>query len=275
MKSRVAFGHNGQYGDLFMGVPSFSELRDIYPDKSLYITINKKYQDCAPLFFNHKYIDGIFITDGYEKLTNKDYQNIKDLNFDIIYDPMVGHLAGDLWFTQMHQVKDTALSYGLEIDNLQIELNPYFNITKFDKTIAFHPFPAFYASEITDKSPKIKRAQEIVNLINRFGFEVLQVGGRDEPHLQNTIKPPTNYFNSVYNILGCKMFIGYDSGLTWTLSGYRFPLLAMYSNSYYVRNEINYVTNIQPINSNAIYLDAPNVNDIRLEEIEEKIKLLL
>ena len=51
--------------------------------------------------------------------------------------------------------------------------------------------------------------------------------------------------------------------------------LKQFSNSYYIRNGVNYVKNIQPINPNASYLDAVNVNDIPNELIIDKIREMI
>lgn len=271
----ILFGHHGRYGDICIGVPSIYYLNELFPNCKIYININKDYQDIAPLFYNNKNIHGIFISDDYENFpSDLDRTNWLNCKFECVYDPMAKRKDEPDWFMKRHQTIDCAYQYGLQSKNDKITLNKWFNSPIFDKTIAFHATPANYDKNNTKSFTK-QKSQELVNLINKLGYTVLQVGAKNDEKLENTIKFDTDFFNSVKNILGCKMFLGGDSGLTWALSGYDFPVLACYSDYYYIRNGINYIHNIQAKNNNAIYLSDNNVNDIPNYLIIDNIKQLI
>ncbi len=114
-------------------------------------------------------------------------------------------------------------------------------------------------------------AQWIVDMIRDKGHWVLQIGSPDEPKLDNCSKLDTDYFSSVRNVLGCKGMIMGDSGLNWLLSGYDFPVLGLYSQRYFGE----FLRNIQPLNPNGIYLDAPKISEIPLDLIAQNLDTLL
>ena len=114
-------------------------------------------------------------------------------------------------------------------------------------------------------------AQKIVDMILARNLGVLQIGGRNEPRLKGALKLGTDYFESVRNVLGCKMMIMGDSGLNWLLSGYDFPVLGLYSQRHFGE----FIHNIQPINPNGLYLDAKTVSEISLDKISNSIDTLL
>lgn len=278
--NRIIFGHWGQFGDLFMNEPFARHLKKVYPDYNLYMAIYKKYVGAAPLFFNHNTIDGIHVSNECEVKDLDDLvNNLKSQykNIGYVFNPMQLHRE-NYWFTKRHQVKEVAYSYYQIKDednyDCQIKLNQWWTPENWSNTIAFHPFPGAYQPDNT-KSMKMQRCQEIVDLLVKEGYKIIQVGGEGEPQLKHTQKINAPFYESIKIITNCKAFIGFDSGLTWALSGYEFPTLAMYSNEFYTVSGTNYIKNIQPINKNAIYLDDRNVNDIILERIKESLNQLL
>lgn len=279
MKKLLAF-HAGRIGDIFMGIPSFDLLREKFPEHHLLINIHKDYKDIAPLLYNQKNVDGVFVSDEYQEFPNGiDLHNIQECGIDLVFDPMHPRQDEGYWFTRRHQVSDIAYQYNLlKQDDChkikKINLNKWFRHPDFSNSIAFHATPANYDKN-NKKAFSLKKSQELVNHLFKLGYNTIQVGSPNDPKLEGCTFFNTDYFNSVRNILGCKMFIGFDSGLTWTLSGYDFPVLAFYNNEYYTRNGMNYVSSIQPVNPNAIYIDRSDVKDISNDLIIDKIKEII
>jgi len=279
---KVLFGHSGQFGDLFMNEPSIRALKKISKDHYT-MPIYTKYLGAAPLFYYNDSIDDILPITKYE-LDQNDFRSIvEDLRktgYSTIYNPMAPHKEND-WFTKRHQVAEVAYSYGLdEIEgfNNQIKLNKWWGYEDvIKKTISFHPFPGNYTEDHTTKNPKkmsLNKCQEIVDLLIKKGYSVIQLGHESEPELKGATKFNGSFFESVKELLKTELFIGFDSGLTWAASGYKHPVLAMYCNDYYTINDVNYIRNIQPVNPNAKYIDKKDINLISIGEIEEGIKYI-
>lgn len=270
--------HPLRYGDIVMGQVSASILKKKLPNSNFTLCINNNYQDIAPLFIDNPVIDKIHILnkdkDGFNE---NDKIWINEQNFDHVFNPMADHNHGDPWFLHRHQTLETALIHGLvnqeEIDNNkysnQIFLNKWFTVnSNFTGFIALQAFAGSYDLN-NKKTLTVEKAQEIVDKINKLGYGVLQLGIESEPKLKNTIRIESNYFESVKNMLGCKLLISTDSGLIWTASGYQFPTIGLYSYDYYGKN---YVKNIQPQNPNAIYFAESNVNAINIDCVVEAIR---
>lgn len=260
-------GFNGQqYGDLVMNTVAARSLKELYPKSELTLVVNKDYADIVPIFYNHPYIDKFYVThrnkDGFDE---EDIKWVKQQKFDHVFNPMQDHSHESPWYRVRHQAQELCHMHGLPIPkNIQCELIRWFEVPDNKKYVAFSPFPAFYAGIKNDKAYSIEKAQKIVDFIRSLGLEVLQIGHPDEPQLKNVLKPRLSYFDCVKYILASKFWIGGDTGMCWLLSAYQFPVLACYSNRYYTKE---FVKNIQPINANSIYLDAPSLNDIDDEMI--------
>jgi ADP-heptose:LPS heptosyltransferase len=275
---KILAGHSGQLGDLFMNLPFIRWLRS-YNERgmtkqylSIDMPINRKYAEAAPLFFNHPHLDGIMITDAYDGFPSEiDSQLMERRGYDQVFPPMQPHV--DKWWEKRHQASTVLYDYSggqfeLSDSDCQISLVKWFDVPEHKDTIAFAPFAGFYNPK-NDKKLSTERAQEIVDMILKMGYDVLQIGGPGEPILDGATQLRTPYFDSIRHILGCKAFLHTDTGAAWAISGYQFPALGVYSHRYYGPK---YVKNIQPINPNAMYLDAPNVNEIELIKIERALK---
>lgn len=262
--------HGNMFGDLAMGTTAAAILKRTDPDSHLTYIIGNDFADFAPLLLNSPDIDRIYVTcKGKDGFNLVDQGWINDQKFNHIFDPMSDHDHSRPWFRERHQALELAFMHKLPIvgESNKIVLKKWFKESKdFGSYVAFSPFPAWYAGIRNDKALSLERAQKISSFINDLGFGVLQVGHPDEPMLDGVLKLRTTYFESVKNILGCRMMVMGDSGLNWVLSAYDFPLLGLYSHRYYGPT---FVKNIQPNNASAQYLDAPNVNDIPLEKIFE------
>lgn len=260
--------HPLRYGDIVMNLVSAKILKEQYPDSHFTLVINNNYKDIAPIFIDNPYIDRIHILhkdkDGFDEI---DLEWVKNQAFDHVFNPMADHDHSKPWFLFRHQTLETAFVHEIisqddinrNVYNPQIELTKWFDVGKdLNNFVAFMPFAGQYDPN-NSKRLLANRAQIIVDYIRDYGFNVLQLGGKDDPKLQGSLFFNTNYFESVKNMLGCKFLITTDSGLNWVASGYQFPTIGLYSNEYYGKE---YIKNIQPINSNATYLDDNNVNHI-------------
>lgn len=278
---KIIHFNQGQVGDLCINTVAARAYRGdfTYTDKMLLMSVNKKYVDILPLFYNHPHIDGFHVWDGYEQASEKDIIWLNNNFIDTVNNPMPKH-SSDNWFENNHQAKECCIMNNVNFNRLDEDyscyLEKWFDIPTFkSRNIAFAPFAGWY-NKNNDKKLSVDKAQRIVDLlINREGFSVLQVGGKDEPKLNGVWKPETSYFDSMKNILGCELLITTDTWAAWYASAYKHKTIGLYSNKYYTKYGINYIKNIQPINSNAKYLDAENVNDIPTELIIDKIKEMI
>ncbi len=271
---KTAIGFNlGMRGDIIMNTVAARAFKLEYPNSKLTLGVGPQYADMANLFLNHKEIDSFHVYSSYDNWPiEEDTKYLEEKKYDITFDGMPQHSCHD-WHTKYHQC--------LEVCNMHKLPDPKdysCNLTKWfpdnnllDKDfIAFAPFAGYY-NKNSKKKLSLEKAQEIVNLCRSLGFNVLQVGGPDEPRLNKTHTMHVSYFESVRNVLSCQMLIHTDTGMGWAASAYKHPCIGLYMQDYYDGADVK---NIQPINPNGIYLTEKNVNDISLDTLKEKIQLL-
>lgn len=276
MKKFLGFNPQ-QYGDLYMGTVAARYLKSLEPDGHLTFMIAGDYRECAPLFIDHPHIDRVHILDSpRDRLYQSDLDWIDEQHFILTFNPFSDHDHSRPWWKERRQTHEVAYMHRIPIiddDNGKIHMAKWFKpTTGLGNHIAFAPFPGSYSAVIAPKTLSLETAQKIVDIIVSLGYKVLQIGSPSEPALIGADKRDTDYFTSVKNVLGCKCFVGGDSGFMWLMSGYNFPCLGLYSNGYYTPR---FISAIQPINPNALYLDAPNVNEIELAKIEDGLKKLI
>ncbi len=274
IKPRAIGFAQGQRGDLCISTVAARAFKEQFPGAHLTLGMNKQFADMVDLFKNHEYFDDIHLYEEYDNwpsLEDINYLN-NDGHFDIVFSAMPKRGNEHNWWQFEHQALNSATVYGLNPpSSLQCSLTQWFNIPDNGRYVAFSPIGGWY-NYPNAKSLSIPRAQEIVDFIISLGYGVIQLGAPDEPKLNGTEKKSLTYIESVRNMLGCKMLIVPDTGLSWVASAYSMPTLGLYSNAYY---SSKFIGNIQPKNPNAQYLDDPNVNDINIELIKEKIVELL
>lgn len=262
--------HQALFGDLAMSTVAARIVKKRYPGRMSHLTfvIGQHYAQFAPLLLNQPDIDRLYIThapkDGYDEV---DRAWIASEGFTHVFDPRQDHDHSDPWFKHRHQPLELAHMHGLPIEGEsgKVVLTKWFKETEgLRDHVAFSPFPGFYAGIHNPKCLTMARAQAIVDHILSRGFKVLQVGHPDEPQLVGTTKLATDYFGSVKNVLGCRCMVMGDSGMSWCLSAYDFPVIGLYATYYH---SAEHVHNIQPLNPNGHYLSAHQVNDIPLEAI--------
>ena len=264
--------NQGQAGDLCINTVAAKAYKLICPNDTLLMSVNKQYVDLLPLFYNHPYIDGFHIWDGYNSMSKKDDKWLRDNPFIDINNPMPAHSTND-WWKYHHQAKECCIMNNNTFQQLEGDyscyLEKWFDIQLFKtRNVSFAPFAGWY-NKNNDKKLTVEKAQSLATDIHNMGFSVLQIGGKDEPKLNNTWKPETSYFDSMRNILASELLITTDTWASWYASAYKHPTIGLYSNAYYGSD---YIKNIQPINLNAKYLDMYNVNDIPNELIIDRIR---
>ncbi len=264
-----------RYGDLFMNLAAWRTVKLMDPDAHTTFFINGNYRSAAPLFLDQPDIDRIHITHApVGDLDVVDYEWAKDQAFARFFSLMADHDHSRPWhLTGRNQPQEVCFIHGLPAwSDGKLSLNRWFEPTKdLSKHVALQAFAGSYDPSNT-KQLSPARAQEVVDLIRARGFEVLQLGLPTEHRLDNVTFMDRDFFGMVKDILGCKALVTTDSGPAWAASCYDHPTLGLYSHAYYGKDHVNA---IQPLNPNAIYLDAPNVNDIALFVIDAHLEALL
>jgi hypothetical protein len=119
------------------------------------------------------------------------------------------------------------------------------------------------------KVPSLELAKGYCKLIEMMGYTPIQLGLSSDPQLCEQRFVGT-FFDTVKVALGCKMVVTVDSALAWIMSGYSHPTIGLYSSGYYAG--ATSATNWQPINPNAIYLEAPLISYLLPEVLEVAIR---
>ncbi len=193
------------------------------------------------------------------------------------------HHKDPQWFLRRHQIEASADNYNLDytkLPDLQIRLNKYWESKKWNKTVAFCPFGSTRGAE---KSLSIEKGIEIIELLKKMGYSVIQLGGGDDfrfdlYNYENnytcySYNGKLSFFESVKYVLNCDFLLTVDTGMVWAASGYQHPTLGLYNASYYA-GAAN-CDNWCPKNPNLIKLEDPNnLNNIDLSLIEQGIKNL-
>lgn len=264
-----AIGFNqGQFGDLCMNIVACKAFKKKYPNSSLTFGINKKYESISPIFLKNKFIDNIHIWDGYDdwpKINDINYLN--NNNYDIVFHPMKKLRPN--WQTVRHQTEEVCLVHGLEPpENLQIELNQYFNIkNNYKKYVSIC---AFGATDPHKKNLSENAIDKICELIKGNGYKPLFFQAKYKDY--DVIDLP--FFEAIKVMLSTKFLISIDSALLWIASGYKFPSIGIYNKNYYSNYGATTSINWQPINPNAIYYESESMGYINLDFLEKSIKLI-
>lgn len=263
-----AIGFNaGLRGDLVMTTVAARAFKESYPDWKLTMAVGPQFSDMLPLFYQHPYYDNYHVWTVYENWPSKpDIDYLLETKYDISFHAFPPH--NDEWWRYRHQYAEASNMVGLHVPkDINPVLKKWFFVPSFKKTIAFAPFAGYY-NQSNDKRLSFEKAQEIVDLLTKKGYKVIQVGGPDEPVLKNTILRNTPYFESVRDVLSCELLIHTDTGIGHVAGAYKHPSLGLYGHRYY-GGEL--VKNIQPISPNTKCLDSDVVENISIERIEQTL----
>jgi ADP-heptose:LPS heptosyltransferase len=264
----------GLRGDLILSTVAARAFKQAHPEWHLTLGLNQQYADMAPLFA-HSDFDDVHVYEGYDNWpTARDEAYLKRAGYDHVFDPMPKRANEATWWQTEHQAQNACSIYRLPYpsDGHQCRLTKWFDVPDYRDYVAFNYVGAFYAGYPNAKSYSPQRAREIVQLIRDKGHKVIVIGHPKEPTIEGTERGPSAYFDAVKTLLGCRAFVGIDSGFTWLASAYSHPTLACYSDAYYTKQ---YVGSIQPANPNARYLSAPNLNEVPLTDIDAALSQLL
>lgn len=269
---KILIGMHGQLGDQFICLPFIEYLKKQYPDSKITKLVNKRYQETTPILKNCSYIDDFWISEEAEYETFHETP-VFNKGFDLVFPAMPVHKEAD-WFLKRHQTAEVFDMFGYKSPEEKYQINipkPEPAVIDDKDWISFAPFAGFYNPN-NNKKLSIEKAQEIVNSIIEKGYKILQIGGMDEPKLENTLRMENAGYAFSFAILTTTaLFIHCDTGLGWCASGVQHPCLGLYSNEGYG----DCIKNIQPVNPNSCYLDALNVNQIPMDEIFSNIDRML
>jgi ADP-heptose:LPS heptosyltransferase len=262
----------GQIGDQFIQLPTIELIKSLYPKASYTAHINRKYAMVAPILLWHPDIDSIRISDAYDNFpSDKDRKYLANQNFDLAFHPMAPHPQND-WWKYRHQTEEVAEMFGLpNILDKQIKLKCPYNLQE-KCSVVISPIGGGGASH---KTIRPELYQKIVDWLRAKGYEniyQLTYPGENAEAPAGVKFTNSTYEQSVLTALEAEFYIGVDTGMTWCLSAFQKPTLGLYSDSYYGPE---FVKNIQPVNPNAKYLSAPDLNDIPFDKIAEQLDNLV
>ena len=113
-----------------------------------------------------------------------------------------------------------------------------------------------------------------MSLINKLGYKAIHLNGPDEPDIPGSVKLNKDWLTSVAVVTRSKLLITGDTGMSWAASGFQHPTVGMYAWGYNPVAETS--KNWQPINPNAIYLEAKTTKEIKpkkiIQAVLEKLK---
>ena len=293
-------------GDLIMSLPQLNYFKKKYKDTFINFVIHKKIAYCAPLFFNHPYIDKIIISGEWSSFSSNDY-NIAS-NCDVVTTELDHKNKKILdrshedkyWYNKRSCIDETALMSGITDFNDILSKNekiPYLNMW-FDagfedvqkkgaytykkvhskknhilsKSVAIWPFAGYGRSK--NRNPSLDWWKRLVLDFNKKSIKVFHFGYINEPNLSenNTYYEKLtdlDFFSQIKISLSSKLSIGTDSGSMWVLSAYSHPSLII-STNWYENHKTNLLATVPPnINSEIIFKEN-GFASLSVEEVFEK-----
>lgn len=274
-------------GDCIMSLPVLHWLEKKYPNSYKYWHLARKCSQAAPLFFGHKLIDKIQITDCEEGFGPNDFELSKECN--IVFNTTPPHPFGEYWHNDRSMVEETWVQSGLpllEYYNLTEEekhpkLYKWFNTTKREKTIAIHCFAGYGRDNM--RSPSKEWWEKMIRLLWDNDYQIIRLGHSREPlFFENLDFIPEDvrnlsFIEQIQIALGSSAYIGTDSGFSLAMGAYSHPQVTLLTNwnNGHTKNPLC----LQPINKNNISLFNEYKNNgcsgISQEKVLESIKLLI
>jgi hypothetical protein len=262
----------GQFGDLIIQEPTVRAFLDQNPEYNLVLAAYEKFAVTLNFYNNYSNrIVGFYRYNKYNATPTPEERDsfMRDRKIDLFFSNMPFHKDFE-WPKIRHQVIEFGHMYDIKVTDPQIRLPKPPNVPNFEKFIAVSLFPNNGEGV---KSISFAKGQTIVDYCRSKGFGVLQLNRQPEPEFAGVARSNTDFYNAGVQMLGCRALIVGDTAMSWLASAFDIPTLGLYSVSYYP-----YCTtskNWQPVNKNAIYLEAPNAEDIPNELIFQKIDELL
>lgn len=276
-KNFKIFGVRGSMlGDSIMALPVLNYLEKIYPNSYKYWSLARKYSQLSQIYLNHPLIDKIQITDGDEGMCPGDIKIAKTC--DLVINTMPNHTRED-WFNYYNIYEETFMMAGCplqEYHNLLPEqqrpkLEKWFNIEKYNKTIAIFPFAGY--SREPRRSPSALWYKELSVQLRNLGYKIFHFGHELEPKIdadQDLRFLPL--FDQIKMALGCDLVIGTDSGTALVIGAYEHPRqISLLTNHWpgHITNPMAFSTN----NPNNKSFFAPDgANNIKIDNVINHIK---
>lgn len=271
MKTAMGF-LGGRFGDLILLEPTIRAFLAQNPDFNLVLLAYKKYADV--LNFYERYSDriiGFYKDEYYNRLPKeeeaREFMRLK--NIDLLFSPMPAH-KDPQWPLYRHQTIECGDMFDIKVEDPKIRLPLPPHVPENKKSVAISLFPN-NGEGVKALSPQ--KIGKIIAYVKQKGYSALQLNGPDEPVLEGAAQTNTSFYRAGTAMLGCKMLITGDTAMSWLASAFDFPVLGLYSISYYPFCDTS--KNWNPINKNAVYLEAPKAEDIPDELIFRKIDELL
>ena len=273
MKRAIGF-LGGQYGDIVTTIAAQKIFKEDFPNYKLTLAASFKFKEILPIFKGQDFVNDIHIWQGYDESwpTDADLRFIKDNEYKIIFNPMQG--VGDgLWFNRIHQVSLCCERYGLRLpESNQVSLQKKFlENSDYKNTIFLSVFPNNGQGV---KAMSMKNAISLTDILKKEQNKVYQISGPHDPQIPNVDRVIKVSFLEILPIIAnCKLLITGDTSICWIASTLEVKTLGLFARGCHP-NSIN-SKNWQPINPNAIYLEADNVNNINLDKIVTEVKNLI
>ena len=294
-------------GDLIMSLPQLKYFKNKYKDTYINFVIHKKISYCAPLFFNHPYIDRIHISGEWSSFNENDYNiaskcDVVTTNLDHNNKKILDRFhENKYWYNQRSCIEETALMSGITDLNNSLNENdkiPYlvkwfdvgfedaqkkaaYTYNKIDskknkilsKSLAIWPFAGYGRSK--NRNPSEEWWRTLVTKLIDNSINVYHFGYFNEPKLSENKKYYHNlttldFFNQIKISLGSKLAIGTDSGSMWVLAAYNHPLIVLGTN-WYDNHTKNLKATIPPIKNGECVFNQNNFLNLRTDEIYDKI----
>ncbi len=278
---KVYFGNLGQFGDVVMQEPALRQFIRDNPSDKITLGCSVKYASALKLYDDyHENVtvrklfldyDNFPIEDDIKYFENEgfDLVSIKQ-GSNTIVESDKGKLAlhpDPNWADKMHQTIAAGKQQGIEVSDTQIRFNKIFNTDISENYICFSLFPNHPKGGV--KSFSREQITGIVKLINKLGYKAIHLNGPNEPDIEGSIKSNCSWIDSVALATNSKLLITGDTGMSWAASAFQHPTVGLYAWGY---NPICGTSkNWQPINPNAVYLEAHSAFQIQPKDIVKAV----
>jgi ADP-heptose:LPS heptosyltransferase len=273
---RIYTGILGQIGDIVMFTATVRRLRELFPRAEITFAVSRKYREAGELVAGLPYIDRLFVTEHYfERLTppliplwekgwpvelRGEDEVAQQRQHDLVFETRPRHPRAR-WWEYAHQVAECAYEIGVPgpIDlRTEIQIPARSVIPEAARAkVVIHNDPAIDAR----KAWPWAAVAELVQLLSPDQAVLLGNPGPTIPGVLD-LRGQTTLAQAAAVIQAARCYVGIDSGLMWIAGSLQVPAVGLYGTSYIPAYEA-----IQPVNPNAVYLQAEGPLDLISPEI--------
>lgn len=267
MKTAIGF-LGGQFGDLILQEPTVRAFHIENPEYNLILACNKKYYGALEFYRGYsERIVGLHAYEGYDESwpAKEDIDYLNEKKVDLLFNAMAQH-KDYYWPKYRHQTIECGNMFDIAVADTHIHLPAPPQLIENKRYIALSLFPN---NAVGDKAVSREKANAIAAYCRSKGFAVMQINGPKEPLLDGALQTDTDFYRAGVAMLGCRMLITGDTAMSWLASAFDMPTVGLYALEYYPFCETS--KNWNPINKNAIYLEAGKAEEISNEEIFKAI----